>query len=216
VEYSGGMKRQFIHSTSPIKNLTRTIYLTLAVLLGSMGTSWSADFNKGIAAYQSGDFATALRELRPLAEQGHDGAQFAVGTMYDTGRGVPQDYKTAVKWYTLGAEQGEKGCQWALGDMYVYGQGVPQDYKTAVKWYTLAAEQGSARAQYMLGGMYAYGLGVPQDKVYAHMWWNLAAASGDKNAFKKRDIVATEMTPTQIEKAQDLARECVRKKYTGC
>ena len=53
-----------------MKHLTRTICLTLAILLGSMGTSWGADFNKGLAAAQSGDFATALREWRPLAEQG--------------------------------------------------------------------------------------------------------------------------------------------------
>ena len=45
-----------------LKRLIRIIYLTLAVLLGSMGTSWGADFNKGLAAYESGDFATALRE----------------------------------------------------------------------------------------------------------------------------------------------------------
>lgn len=41
--------------------------LTLAILLGSGGTSWGADFNKGVAAYDSFDFATALREWRPLA-----------------------------------------------------------------------------------------------------------------------------------------------------
>ncbi|MDA7551431.1 hypothetical protein N8760_06405 [Rhodobacteraceae bacterium] len=28
------------------------------------------DFNKGWAAYNSGDYATALKEWRPLAEQG--------------------------------------------------------------------------------------------------------------------------------------------------
>ena len=33
---------------------------------------------------------------------------------------------------------------------------------------------------------------------------------------KLRDIVAKEMTPSQLEKAQDLARECVRKKFKGC
>jgi len=52
-----------------MKNLTRTICLTLAVLLGSVGTSWGADYDKGLAAAHSGDFATALREFRPLAEQ---------------------------------------------------------------------------------------------------------------------------------------------------
>ena len=58
-----------------MRNLTATICLTIAVLLGSAGMSWSADFRKGFAAYLSGDFATALREWIPLAEQGDDRAQ---------------------------------------------------------------------------------------------------------------------------------------------
>ena len=43
-----------------LKNLT--ICLTLAVLLGNAGTSWGGDYDKGLAAAQSGDYATALRE----------------------------------------------------------------------------------------------------------------------------------------------------------
>ena len=120
-----------------MKKLTLTICLALAVLLGSTGTSWGADFNKGLAAYQSGDFATALREWRPLAEQEDVRAQFNLGRMYEYGRGVPQDYKTALKWYTLSAEQGFAGAQLILGAMYYEGQGVPQDYETALKWFTL-------------------------------------------------------------------------------
>ena len=58
-----------------MKNPTVTICLTLAVLLGSAGVSESADFQKGSAAYKSGDFATALREWKPLAEQGDADAQ---------------------------------------------------------------------------------------------------------------------------------------------
>jgi hypothetical protein len=53
-----------------MKNLTVTICLTIAVLLGSTGVSWSSDFQKGLTVAQSGDFATALREWTPLAEQG--------------------------------------------------------------------------------------------------------------------------------------------------
>ena len=78
-----------------MKTLTLTICLTLAVLLGSVGTSWGADFNKGLAAAQSGDYATALREWRPLAEQGVPESQFYLGLMYADGHGVPQNYKTA-------------------------------------------------------------------------------------------------------------------------
>jgi uncharacterized protein len=136
--------------------------------------------------------------------------------MYDNGTGVLQDYKTAVKWYRLAAEQGIASAQSNLGVMYTNGQGVPQDYKTAVKWYKLAAEQGDAGAQNNLGFMYGNGKGVPQDYIRAHMWWNIAASSGDKDAVSGRDAVSKRMTPADLSTAQDLARECVRKKYKGC
>jgi hypothetical protein len=136
--------------------------------------------------------------------------------MYDNGLGVPQNYKTAVKWYTLAANQGDADAQSYLGVMYAEGEGVLQDYKTAFKWWTLAAEQGDADAQFTLGRMNHDGQGVPQDYVYAHMWWNIAASNGDENGGKFRDFVAEEMTSSQIEEAQELARECVRKEYKGC
>ena len=116
-----------------MKRLTAILCLTLAVLLGSAGVSWSADFQKGLTAAQSGDFAIALREWKPLAEQGDADAQYNLGLMYDNGQGVPQNYKTAVKWYSLAAEQGDADAQYNLGWMYRNGQGVPQDDKTAVK-----------------------------------------------------------------------------------
>ena len=126
-----------------MKNLTLTICLTLAVLLGSVGTSWGADFNKGLAAAQSGDFATALREWKPLAEQGDADAQYFVGNMYRQGLGVPQDYKTAVKWYTLAAEQGYALAQFNLGVMYDKGEGVIQYYVRAHMWGNLGASNGN-------------------------------------------------------------------------
>ncbi len=56
-----------------------------------------------MAAYQRGDYATALREWHPLAEQGGANAQLLLGSMYDNGLGVPQDYAEAVKWYSKAA-----------------------------------------------------------------------------------------------------------------
>ena len=64
--------------------------------------------------------------------------------------------------------------------------------------------------------MYANGKSVIQDDVYAHMWWNLAAANGQENARENKDILVTRMTPQDISKAQDLARECVKKNYKDC
>ena len=97
--------------------------------------------------------------------------------------------------------------------MYANGKGVPEDDKQAVKWYRLAAEQGVANAQYNLGVMYERGDGVPEDKVLAYMWWNLAAANGDEDASENKDIIAERMTSSQIEKAQELSRECLKNNY---
>jgi uncharacterized protein len=198
--------------------MNRLLILPILLFTLLVGTpAFSADFQKGLTAAQSGDFATALREWEPLAKQGNASAQFNLGLMYDNGTGVLQDYKTAVKWYRLAAEQGIAPAQFNLGLMYANGTGVLQDYKTAVKWYRLSAKQGNASAQNNLGQMYRKGQGVLQDYVRAHMWYNIAAISGkSKNASKNRDLIAKEMTPSQLETAQKLARECVRKKYKGC
>ena len=108
------------------------------------------------------------------------------------------------------AEQGIPLAQSVLGYMYNEGIGVPQDYKESVKWYRKAAEQRFAEAQLNLGLMYVKGQGVLQDYVMAHMYWNIAAVSGDKNAIGNRGIIEESMTASQIEKAQDLAREWIR------
>ncbi|XXK28249.1 tetratricopeptide repeat protein [Arenicellales bacterium nBUS_45] len=68
-------------------------------------------------AYHSDDFATALSEWKPLAEQGHSPSQYNLGFMYSKGEGVSQHYETAVKWYTRAAEQEHIDAQFRLGVM---------------------------------------------------------------------------------------------------
>ena len=69
---------------------------------------------------------------------------------------------------------------------------------------------------YNLGVMYAFGRAVIQDNVYAHMWWNIASSKNDTASGLFRDQLASIMTASQLEKAQGLARECVKKNYKGC
>ena len=123
-----------------------------------------------------------------------------------------EDYETAYKLFLPLAEQGDADAQFNLGVMYDEGDGVPQDYKEAFKWYRLAAEQGDAFAQTYLGVMYAKGEGVPQDYALAHKWWNLAGSNGVKQAVGNRNILEKKMTPQQIEKAQEMARNWKPKK----
>ena len=182
----------------------------LTVLLAVQGLAWGG-MKEGAAAYEQGDYATALREWRPFAEQGDAHAQHNLGFMYFKGWGVTQDYKEAAKWFRKAAEQGEARSQGLLGTLYASGRGVPEDYKEAVKWLRKAAEQGEARAQGLLGSMYEGGNGVPQDYVQAHMWYSIAGANGAKLGTSKRDIVAAKMTPAQVAEAQKLGREWMAK-----
>jgi hypothetical protein len=148
------------------------------------------DYQKGMTAAESGDFATALREWTPLAEQGNAAAQSSIARLYVYGgQGVPQDYKTAAKWYILAAEQGYAPAQFNLGVHYRKGEGVPQDYKTAAKWWKLAAEQGHVKSQYNLGFMYNKGQGVQQDDKTAVKWYRLAAEQGHAGARKNLNIL---------------------------
>ena len=87
--------------------------------------------------------------------------------------------------------------------------------KINTEWQLLA-EEGSAMAQYRLAAMYEQGEGLLKDFVYAHMWANLSATNGYAEAKDLRDALEKKMTASQMEKAQDLARECMRKKYKGC
>ena len=138
-----------------MRKISTTILSILLCLASNI--AWSADFKKGLAALDTGDYATALREWRPLAEQVNSDAQNRLGIMYDTGKVIPQDHKIALKWFRLSTRQGYGAAQSNLGDMYDNGNGVSQDYETALKWFKLAAKQGFAPAQTNLGGMYHNG-----------------------------------------------------------
>ncbi len=125
-------------SRAKLAGLALIVALCVGFTLGLTAPAW-AGFEEGKAAYNRGDYATALREWRPLAKQGDAEAQFFLGAMYNLGDGVPQDYAEALQWWRKAAEQGNAKAQFFLGSMYDKGQGVPQDYAKAHIWFTLAA-----------------------------------------------------------------------------
>jgi TPR repeat protein len=178
---------------------------------GDANAQFQLGFRYDLGQGVTQDYKEAVKWYTKAAEQGSSAAQFNLGLMYYDGQGVTQDYKEAVKWYTKAAEQGSSAAQFTLGLMYYDGQGVTQDYKEAVKWFTKAAELGYADAQCNLGLMYYDGNGVIQDYVQAHAWVNVSSANGNNNGQKGRDLIAKNMTPEQIAKAQELAKQYFEK-----
>jgi len=120
----------------------RLLKMLLVLLVCAAGPAVAAGpLENGIAAYLRGDYATALRILEPLAEDGDARAQVAVGMLNETGFGVKQDYKAAAAWYRKAADKGNARAQYNLGALYERGDGVPQDLVQALKWYSLAASR---------------------------------------------------------------------------
>ena len=123
----------------------KKIFLILTLVwLGFISNAFSADYQKGLKAALSGDFVTALKEWRPLAEQGNANAQSGLGYLYKMGHGVTQDYKEALKWYRLSAEQEFAPAQFSLGNSYHNGQGVNIDKVKAMYWYDKASNNGES------------------------------------------------------------------------
>ncbi len=128
-------------------------------------------------AYRDGDYATALKLFRELADEGDAGAQAALGDMYMEGKGVKADSAEAARWWRKSADQGFAGAQLNLGACYESGWGVPKDPAEAVRWYRKAADQGDAKAYKYMGDMYARGIGVPKDPKEAQAWYDKARAT---------------------------------------
>jgi len=107
-----------------------------------------AGLAEGVTAYKQGDFATAMREFLPRAQQGDKAAQFYLGAMYIQGWGVAQDAAAAAQWSRRAATQGVTAAQYNLGMLYVRGEGVPQDLEEAYLWLQLAAAGSPAGASH--------------------------------------------------------------------
>jgi TPR repeat protein len=197
----------------------KRVLLILLLLFGLNTIVMADDFEDGLAAYKSQDYATALEKFMKAAtavsptlddwllrakadnpdvseadlrsywqekygsrEAQRRKAQFRLGVMYDSGRGVPEDHKQATQWLTKAAETGLGDAQFYLGMIYDKGRGVPKDNQQAVRWYTKAAEAGFVVAQFNLALMHEEGRGVPEDSEEAVYWFTKAAEAGFEEA----------------------------------
>jgi TPR repeat protein len=130
----------------PMPLAARSILVAMFFALGGAAAADPDPVREAYAAFQRGDYATALRLLRPLADAGNPEAQADLGLMYSKGNGVPQDSAEAFKWYSKAAYHGHPGSQLVLCAMLAIGRIVPQDYVHAHMWCNLAATHGAKLA----------------------------------------------------------------------
>ena len=137
-----------------------------AIAAAAGGTAY-ADVRAGIEQWRAGNYEAAIREWRPLAEQGNADAQFNLGQAYRLGRGVPADPRTSNMWFERAARQGHAQAEANLALALFQGG----ERERAVPWLQRAAERGDRRAQYYLGTAHFNGDLVARDwpRAYALM-----------------------------------------------
>jgi hypothetical protein len=96
------------------------------------------EHREGFEHFQEGKYQDALEHWRRLAEQGSVNAQYNLGLMYATGRGVVRDDAEAFRWFRMAAERGDANAQINLGAMYADGLGVEPSLYDAYKWLLIA------------------------------------------------------------------------------
>jgi hypothetical protein len=117
------------------------------LMVAGVVSAKAQSLGQGISAFHRQDYVTASRVFIPLAERGNVAAQSYLGFLFETGRGVPQNYTEAAMWYRRAAEQGDSRAQYSLGLLYDRGQGVPQDVVEASKWLNLSTAASPPRVR---------------------------------------------------------------------
>ncbi len=84
-----------------------------------------------------------------------------VGTFYESGRGIEQDYKQAEIWYQKSIDAGNKDAIDRMSDLYIIygdrcsgGNGVDIDEEKAIEYYTKAYNMHNLKANTRLGTIY--------------------------------------------------------------
>jgi uncharacterized protein len=126
-----------------VTKIARSVAVLIVVFAGT--SAWAGDTQTISPAPRRGLFIPAPYALAAtvirLAEKGNVKAEAQLGWMYETGRGVPQDYAKAAQWYYCAAIQGHGWAQFELGMLYNKGLGVPRDYVLSYMWLNLSTSQ---------------------------------------------------------------------------
>lgn len=154
-------------------------FLTVFLFLFSGPAHVQADYEDGLIASRQGDYITAFREFRSLAENGHAKSQRQLGIMYEMGLGVKKDYPEAREWYQKAAIKGDTEAQNRLIAMRkkaianTYPPPVPDSYQGSIT---------DPQAQFNLGVQYFKGERVEKDHKTAYRWFYKAAEQGHMQA----------------------------------
>jgi hypothetical protein len=120
------------------------------VLMGAapLTSARALDFETGLKAFDSGDYAVAFENWWAMAQRGDAKSQASLGFLYYAGKGVHRDDSKSLQWFRRAAEAGQPTAQFFLGLHYYYGRGVPRDLARAYSWCDIALTNGYSDSLY--------------------------------------------------------------------
>lgn len=103
-------------------------------------------FEQGLELEKQGDYENALKLYTQAAEQGDSNAQWRIGAIYYTGKGVNKNEAKGLQYLKSAAENGKAEAQFFICSCFLNGKGVTKDINEAIKWCELSASQGYDKA----------------------------------------------------------------------
>ena len=148
---------------------------------GGADTTTAGNFQKGLDAYNKGDYATALLEWKPLAAQGDAPAQANLGVMYERTRCPPGRRRSCP---VVPSRCGTGGCVGADQPGFDVRTKDEVSPRTTPKRSggTVLLRNRDMRGAGQPGLDVRERTGVPQDDAEAVRWFRLAAEQGDAYA----------------------------------
>ncbi|KAF9139894.1 hypothetical protein BG015_001873 [Linnemannia schmuckeri] len=130
------------------------------------------------------NYEKALKWCTKAANNGHSGAQYNIGLLYEHGDGCVQSNFTAFQWFLKSAQQEYPAAQYVVADC----KHVPSDDSKALIWNLKAATQGDRKAQILVAKAYEMGHGACKSDFLALKWYLKAANQGDRDAQRKAAV----------------------------
>lgn len=166
-------------------------------------------FEKGQGMPQN--LAQAKAWLEKAAKQNHVGAMKQLGIIYLNDTNTPNHYQLAEKYFSQAAKLGDVSSQTNLAVLYLTGPGgIHQDSVKGIRLLNDAATHNDPVAQYNLSVIYFQGKFADKDLIRAYAWAMLAA-DRNNNAKALMTTLDNQLNEQQIEQAQKLSSEIMKK-----
>jgi len=182
---------------------TRDLIALACLMLVSVSGVVHANFQEGVAAYESGKFVRAAEIWKVEAENGDPAAQRNLGLLYLAGQGVPKNARRAADWFAKAAEQGFGPAAANLANLYLRGEGVDRDLDRSFEYLRIAADGGLAEAQHNLGIYYEHGVGTNKDEDAALFWYRRAASGGFEASAKRIAELRPDEAPVVVTSEEE-------------